>query len=331
MKNILAAIENEELIKKINNKNNIKLIYNNLQYREAILEILEKIKNIDFILIDEKIPGEINIEDLIKKIKIINNKIKIIFFLEKENEEKKNKLKKLGIKNIYINNKINLNKIINIIDKDNETNKKHKENDKEINNKKNIKINKYKEINEIDSNAKIKNKIIIITGEPKSGKTTITNLLLINLLKKNKKILIINLNNKIEKNYLILIGKKYFNNKRKNIKIENKENKFNSIEIKINKNLYFIGELNKILKNKKIKDKKEYINYIFENYNKKYDYILVDIGKNNNRLIKQEIVKRAYKKVYVIDKNFLGIKEIQDLIKKNKKEDLIGKKSLHII
>ena len=63
----------------------------------------------------EKIPGEINIEDLIKKIKFINQKISIIFFLEKEDINKKDKLKKLGIKNIYINNKINRNKIINKI------------------------------------------------------------------------------------------------------------------------------------------------------------------------------------------------------------------------
>ena len=111
MKSVLLAIDDKKLIKKIEEDNNINLVNNNLQYREAILEILEKNKNIDFILINENLPGLISIEELIKKIKIINNKINIIFFLEKYDINKKNKLNNLNIDNIYFNKKININKI----------------------------------------------------------------------------------------------------------------------------------------------------------------------------------------------------------------------------
>ena len=67
MKKIITAIENSKLLKKIKEEKNIQFLYNNLQYREAILEILEKNKNIDLILISENLPGEISIEDLLKK------------------------------------------------------------------------------------------------------------------------------------------------------------------------------------------------------------------------------------------------------------------------
>ena len=119
MKKVLLAINNEKLIEKIKEDDNINLVNNNLQYREAILEILEKNKNIDFILISENIPGLISIEELIKKIKIINNKINIIFFLEKYDINKRNKLNNLNINNIYYINKININKILNLINKNN--------------------------------------------------------------------------------------------------------------------------------------------------------------------------------------------------------------------
>ena len=65
-------------------------------------------------------------------------------------------------------------------------------------------ITKYiEEINNKFKNNKknIKNKIIAIYGEPQSGKTTIANLLLIYLIKNDKKILLLNLNKKIEKGY----------------------------------------------------------------------------------------------------------------------------------
>lgn len=295
MKKLIIATENEKLINKIKKLNNIKIICKDLQYREAILEVLEKNKNIDFIIINERIPGEINIEDLIKKIKIINSKINIIFFLEKEDTNKKNKLKKLGIKNIYINNEKNQNKIINMI-----------EENKIKNNKKDIKKN---------------NKIIVISGENKSGKTTIINLLIINLIEKNKKILVINLNNRIEKNYLILLGKKYIKNKKE----------LKNIEIKINKNLYFIYKIKQIYKKKPKEKIRQEIKNTFENYNQKYDYILVDIGKNSNQFFTQEIVEKSNKRIIVIDKNFLGIKEIKSLIYQKEDKDLKSKESLHII
>ena len=201
------ALDNYKLINEIKNEKNIKIICKNLQYREAILEFLEKNKNIDLIFISEKLPGQISIEKLIKRIKQINNKINIIFFLEKENMKKETELKKMGIKNIYKKEKINLNNSNN--------------------------------------NSKIKEaKIITIEGKLKSGKTTVTNLISKYLIEKNKRILLINLNKKTENKYLKILGKKYSktNNNEKNIFINMRNN-----EIKINKNLKYLNNFYKII------------------------------------------------------------------------------------
>ena len=360
MKKVILAIENKKLENKLKENNNIKMVCNNLQYREGILEILENNKNIDFILINENLPGIISIEELIKKIKIINNKINIIIFLEKEEINKINKLEKLNINNIYLNKKININKIITLIIKNNNLKNNYNKNDlfnhkiknEKINNNKLIKINnlennKFNKLkiifNKIKLNKNIKlnnknnkkNKLITIIGKRKTGKSTIINLLLIYLLQKNKKILLINLNKKIENNYLILFGKKYYKIKNNYFNtynlINNKLNKkdiFLKSEIKINNNLFFLNNFQKIIEQNNYNN---ILEYFTKYYIKKYDYVLVDIGDSANRRIKQKITELSDRNIMVMTNNLLGIKEVerlradQNLIENNKEN------SLHIV
>ena len=117
MKKIVTGINNPKLNEELKKENNFEVIGKDIQYKEAILEVLEKNKEIDILIISEKIPGEINLEILIKKIKLINEKIKIIFILEKENSELEKILIKNKIIDIYYNNEINLNDLIKIINK----------------------------------------------------------------------------------------------------------------------------------------------------------------------------------------------------------------------
>ncbi len=331
MKRIIIAMGNNYLIKEINNCE--KINYKDVQYREAILEILEKEKNIDLIFLDEKIPGEINIEKLIEKIKLINDKINIIFFLEKENNKKINILKKLGVNNIYINNKNNIeNAINNLINKKIDDNIENKLNKKINNNFKN-KLNKKIENNlknklskEIET--KIKNKIniensklITIEGKQKSGKTTITMLLINYLIIKNKKVLLINLNKKTEKNYYKIFKS---NKKEKKNKLENRKqinNELKKSEIRVNKNLTFINNFQNIIE-KNINDKiKEFI----KNYYKYYDYILIDIGDKGNKLLKNQLLKNSDKNLIIINSDIINYKELKN-IRKNKKSYIIYNK-----
>ena len=101
MKSIMTAIGNPVFNKELRKQKNIKIIGKDIQYREAILDILEKNKKIDYIILNEEIPGEIDFENLINKIKEIKKEIKIIFFLKQEDKEKEKLLKKLVHYNIF--------------------------------------------------------------------------------------------------------------------------------------------------------------------------------------------------------------------------------------
>ena len=316
MKKILTAINNPKLNEELKKEEFIEVICKDIQYKEAILEILEEKKQVDIIILNEKLPGEIDLSSLIKKIKAKNDKIKIIMILENKNIEKENKLKNLNINNIYYNNEININKLIKIINekeinreeelkKEVEKLKKIIIKNEKINNLKKI-IKKNKNTNNLQKNKsnnkkdKIKNKIlnkidnkilfklnnkenkkiIAITGLNRSGKTYFTLKLTKFLLKKQNKIAILDLG--YEKNI-------------KNKIIENKKN---------NKLIKLLNYKN--LKNKTEKNK--------NNINKKYIILK----------IKKEKIKIPYLE---INKKIILFSEI-NIILKNKKIDKISQKIL---
>ena len=59
---VLTALGNNNLFKKLKTINGIKLYKNDIQYREGIIEVLKENKNINLIIIYEKIPGNIEFE-----------------------------------------------------------------------------------------------------------------------------------------------------------------------------------------------------------------------------------------------------------------------------
>ena len=336
MRKVILAMDNKKIEDKIlKNINDKSIEFNILQYREAILEILGKEKEIDSIFINEKLPGIISIEELIKKIKIINNKVNLFLFLEKEDINKKNKLNKLGINNIYLIKKINIKNIINLLNNNFINNKKINNNIiKYFFNK--IKLNNsnlYKKIKLIKNkgNNNKKNKIITVEGKRKSGKSTLINLILIYLLQKNKKILLINLNKKIENNYFYLFKKYIYKKKNNYFKINNnldKNNIFYNYEIKIKSNLIFLNSFQEI-----IKENKNYnvLEYFYNYYIKKFDYVLVDVGDTVSSKIKETLLKISDKELIVINDKRLGIQDIDYLLKKVERNKRNKEKSLHII
>ena len=100
MKKIITALQNENVNKKLSEYNNIKIMANDIQYQEGILEILEIEQNIDFIIFSELLPGNMKTEELIEKIKQKNENIKIIIILENKKQELENYL--LGKGKIFI-------------------------------------------------------------------------------------------------------------------------------------------------------------------------------------------------------------------------------------
>lgn len=258
MTNIITAMNNPLINEELKKEKNINLICRDISYKEGIIEILEKEKyflenkkNIEnnFIIIDENLPGEIELEKLIKKILEKNKKIKIIITIKKENKNKL-KLNNKNIIKIFYDKKINLNKIKNY--------NKNKIKNKEKN---------YK-----------KNKIITFIGEKNSEK----NIVLLNfsfyLKNQNKKILIITPNN--------------INNLKKEIKNVDK-----------NIDLLFYNKLFNFNLVKKIQ--------------KKYNYILIEINIEKNKIINKNILNNSDENLLIIKPNFLEIKNAKKIIEKN--------------
>ncbi len=289
MKKIITAIGDEYINKELKKEENLKIILNDIQYREGVIEVLEEFQDINFIILNTLLQGDIEIKELIKHINIINKNIKIIIISE-NNENLEELINEKIIYNIIYNKKnekINIKKLIEIINNNEE-------------------INKSDYINN-NSNKDYNNKTICITGPPGVGKTIISiNLAKINIFQKNK-ILIIDsdfLNNSIS----TILGVK---NSTSNNILDNNIIKLNNSFldyfnfIKINK------KINLLVNNKKINKNNYYILNIFlENINNLkniYDLIIIDTNCNDDLNNIKEIIKISNKCLFISDTNLLEI------------------------
>ena len=87
MKKIITAIGNENINNELKKQINLQVLLNDIQYKEGIVEVLEDYEDIDFIIINSELPGEMSLKQLIQNILEINKRIKIIIFSENKNEE----------------------------------------------------------------------------------------------------------------------------------------------------------------------------------------------------------------------------------------------------
>ena len=309
---IITAMNNPKINDELKNEKNIELICKDIFYKEGILEILENEINIDYIIINSELPGEIKLNNLIEKILEKNEKIKIIILIKKENKNNfykiKNDKKDIKNNNIEIIKDIKNKNIIRIFYKNE------------------IKIEQLKKYNQIKNNnennkepnnKKIKNKTIIFFGERQVGKSIIILGITKSIEKNNKKILLIELNKK--ESDLLLILSKNKNNKKNLIIKEQKIKKYKKTHKKyLNKNKIKIIQnlIVKINKNIDIISYKKIINFnIIKKLEKKYEYIFIEINSEKNS---KKIINNIDKKILIIRPNILGIKNAKKIIEKNK-------------
>ncbi len=277
---MLNNFVNEELAK----DPEIQVVERDLLYQEAVLECIEEHEKIDFLLLNEELPGE-KIIDFIKRI----SNVKIILFTEKSPKEDKKYLQNLVYK-VYQNGEITVEKIKQIIKKENYTEELEKEiavlkkillEKEEKNAIKNI-LNKKRGIRK-----DIRGKIISITGIPSISKTITTIDILNAITNKENKVLLINID--------IL-----------NIEIEKILEKSTQIQIKKAKEILFNhGKKNSI----------ENIENQLRKLKKKFDYIIIVNSTECFFEVNQKILEIADLIFFIIEKNIKNMKISDNLLK----------------
>lgn len=308
---IITALANEEINKRIK-ENGMGIIGKDIQYQEAVIQILEINKSVDLLILSSILQGDLNIYEFINIIKYKFPNLEIIIILEKEDLQLRKFIISKGINNIYYNNRTTFDEILEKLKElENKTNKtKINYKNKETKNTEKKQLNKIKKylhrklkiINKIMffKNKKIKleknKKIIAILGPPKIGKTIFSLIFSLNI--KNKKILIINLDKK--KNIKIIIGKM--------IKKEK-----NSIQ-KWKKNIdILLAQKDKTTKENLLtsNQKNRYNEIISEQFLDEYDYIIID----SNNINEEEIdIKKIDKIILLVEANLLGIDETREIL-----------------
>lgn len=312
MKKIITATGNIELFNELENNDQIKLVCNDIIYKEGIIEKLEEDNNIDFIIINEIIPGNIDINELIYLIKLKNKKIKIILISEEECNGVDYYLNKINyekIINIILNNKINNNFIIFDNYKKIEKNK--------INNKNNYFENN---LNNILENKKI-GKIISVIGTGGIGKSIFS----ISYAKeiKNKKILIVDFDLMNNTTQLLLDTNSFISNNNEKI------NNYSDLIKKTKYDIDVISGINFLINNEEenINNINNFINYI-KNY---YEIIIFDTTNEllNNYL--EKILLNSDEIIFISGANILEIKKSISLLEKYCIDWNIEKRKINIV
>lgn len=283
MKKIITAIGNNIVNENLEKSEKYKVLGKDIQYKEGILEFLNKEKDIDILIISEILDGEIEFKKLISKILKINDKIEIVVFVEDENKELKNFLYEKGIYKIYKNNQLTIEELKDILESENS--KSTQELTEEIRKLKQI-------INEQNYRTNENRKIIAITGNSGVGKSTLACAICKQFIKLKKKTLIIDFDT-YNRSIPVL-----YNVFSKDIDYENIKN--NIIKFSKYENLLYMEE--------EFFEKYELIN-LLKDLSKEYDQILIDTSSNVKSKFYKEILELSSNIIFVVVPTLCDLKK----------------------
>lgn len=115
MKRVITALSNSRANEKMQKYKEIKLLLKDIQYQEGVIEAIEEYPEIDFLILSEILPGQMDIKELIEEIENKNKKINIILILKEESIEVENYYKNKDKIITYYNNEIEIEDIVKII------------------------------------------------------------------------------------------------------------------------------------------------------------------------------------------------------------------------
>lgn len=303
IKSVLTALGNIEQYQELKNSN-INIITNDIQYKEGILEYLNESIDINYLILNEILPGQISIKELIEKIKEKNKRIKIILISQQ------------NIDTVRVYKKINQYNIFEIISAINEEDPY---------------IKQYVAQNIEEER---EGKILTILGANGIGKSIFA----VNFAQsiKEKKVLIIDFN-LISSNLYILLGIKKFQRKIKKVE----ENKYRKPQEKdyftnnvVDYNLTNTSEteyniINNIIQTKYkidfisgtnlVEDIMKYkeINFIIEsikNIKEQYDLIIIDTSSNYLLESVKDLIDISNKSIFISGANVLEIRKAKELL-----------------
>ncbi len=302
---VLTAIGNPLLNNELKKVNKLRIINDDIQYQDGIFENLEINSNIDYIIIDQNLPGELCIEELIEKIENYNLEIRIILIIEKYDEKFEKILIKQGVYRIIHGNNVQAMDIIKLINEDEKLKKYNEEIQKEIESLKKYIGNERDSINKVNNVSNLEN------NNKENNKKNIKN----NKIKQRNEsnLIITQIKNIFSKNLKILLQKI----------MENGYKEYNKVA---NNNGYNISKNKKIIEKKYYKKNKDIISG--NNYYKKNQIISIignnGVGKSVFSIMLAMTLKKYYKKILLIDFDefnnslhiLLGVKKYPEKIKK---------------
>ena len=334
-------------------KNEFDLKFFDIQYKEGIIELLSEYSDIDFIIVNDEIPGEYETEKLINDIYKINNKIKIILISKNEYKNVYRKLEKynFGIIKEIINEKKSNKKIykkcsdkkeLDMSEKFEERDTENKSLKKDINNKisknKNLKSDNYLEdiksynqiytkVNITSSNNNKRGKVISIIGANGVGKSVFSIMLSRKLV--NKKIIIIDFDFFNESLHSILKVDKYS----QKIKNNSTKGKININDFIINtsyENVDLISGLNIIFDYDKEKNS-ENINRVVKQLKRSYDIVIIDTSLQSFLDYTKKILEISDENIMISGANLLEVKKTKRLLQIYNEEWQISKNKIKLV
>ena len=295
MKNIITALDDSEINKILKKEENIKIICKDISYKEGILEQIEKNKDVNLVIINEEIDGEITLNKLIKKIKEKIKNVEIII-ISKNKKEIMSEIYRFKKVYVYETNKIKIKKLMSMIN-----------------------IEDIKKEQKISKN-NIKN-LISISGAEATGKTLIS--IIFFKFNSEKNSIIIDFNSEENQDISTVLYSKRKNREKENQVEFISTNKISKVDdiLKSEKYKNIIIDLgNKIQKEEKAKILKQskkiiiliepnligikkcenILNYYLNILKIKKEKIFILINKKNKYSIDKEIIEKIFKDIKII-------------------------------
>lgn len=314
------------------------MLCSDIQYKEGILEYLEENQNVDYIILNESLEGEIEVQELINLIRKKVKNVKIIIVSNEDideekiikqlkNEEKKIKpeIKQKVLKK-YSETENKLNKEIENLKKE-ESNYRNK---KSIFSQKTLPINNifYSQKNNQSENNE---NVVCILGPNGIGKSVFSILLAQTM--ENKKCVIIDFDILNQSLHTMLGVKKYKEKIKKGISkndLINHNQDFEKYIIKTKMNIDLLSGMNLILDAKYKLSSKKIVN-IIKKLKEKYDVIIFDTSPENFMDYTKELIFLSNKIIFISGANLLEVKKSEKLLEIYTKEWGVSKNKINIV